>query len=59
MRCDSQVFLLAHTFASLCLGRKPKARVATTKVTIIKAKLPNSFAKKETKTKRQWLWLHL
>jgi hypothetical protein len=24
----------------------------------IKAKLPNSFAKKETKTKQMWPWLH-
>jgi hypothetical protein len=30
----------------------------STKVTIIKARLPNSFARKETKTKRVWLWLH-
>jgi hypothetical protein len=27
MRCDSRAFLLARTFASLCLGRKPKVRV--------------------------------
>ncbi len=29
MRCDSHASLLAHTFASPCLGRKPKARIAT------------------------------
>ncbi len=31
MRCDSRASLLAHTLASPCLGRKPKARVATQK----------------------------
>jgi hypothetical protein len=30
MKCDSQASLLARTFASLCFGHKPKARVATT-----------------------------
>jgi hypothetical protein len=30
----------------------------STKVTIIKARLPNSFVGKETKTKRVWPWLH-
>jgi hypothetical protein len=29
------------------------------KVAIIKAILLNSFARKETKTKKVWLWLHL
>jgi len=29
MKCDSQALLLAHTFASPCLGHKPKARVVT------------------------------
>ncbi len=29
MRCDSQAFLLARTFASPDLGREPKARVTT------------------------------
>jgi hypothetical protein len=29
MKCDSQASFLAHTFSSLCLGLKPKARVAT------------------------------
>ncbi len=29
-----------------------------TKVVVIKARLPNSFAWKETKTKRMHLWLH-
>jgi len=29
MRCDSQASFLARTLASLCLGCKPKARVAT------------------------------
>jgi hypothetical protein len=29
MRCDSRGSLLAHTFASPCLGREPKAKVAT------------------------------
>jgi hypothetical protein len=28
MKCDSQVSLLAHTFASPCFGCEPKARVA-------------------------------
>jgi hypothetical protein len=28
MKCDSRASLLAHTFTSPCLGRKPKARVA-------------------------------
>ncbi len=27
MKCDSRASLLANTFASPCLGRKPKARV--------------------------------
>jgi hypothetical protein len=29
MRCDSQTSLLARAFASPCLGREPKAKVAT------------------------------
>jgi len=29
MKCDSQASLLAHTFASPCLGREPKAKVET------------------------------
>jgi hypothetical protein len=29
MKYDSQAFFLALTFASLCFGRKPKARVTT------------------------------
>jgi hypothetical protein len=29
MKCDSRASLLAHTFASPCLGHKPKARVVT------------------------------
>jgi len=29
MKCDSQASLLARTFASPCLGHKPKVRVAT------------------------------
>jgi hypothetical protein len=32
MRCDSWASLLARTFASLCLGREPKVRVATLKL---------------------------
>jgi len=32
MRCDSHASLLAHTLASPCFGRKPKARVVTKKV---------------------------
>jgi len=28
MKCDSWASILAHTFVSPCLGRKPKARVA-------------------------------
>jgi hypothetical protein len=27
MKCDSWASFLAHTFASPCFGRKPKARV--------------------------------
>jgi len=29
MKCDSRTSLMAHTFASPCFGREPKARVAT------------------------------
>jgi hypothetical protein len=29
MKYDSRVSFLAHTYASLCFGREPKARVAT------------------------------
>jgi len=29
MKCDSWAPFLAHTLASLCLGREPKAKVAT------------------------------
>jgi hypothetical protein len=29
MRCDSRAFLLACTLVSLCLGREPKATIAT------------------------------
>jgi hypothetical protein len=29
MRCDSWASFLAHTLVSPCLGREPKARVAT------------------------------
>ncbi len=29
MKCDFRASLLAHTFASLCLGSEPKARVVT------------------------------
>jgi len=29
---DSQISFLAYTFASLCFGREPKARVATSKM---------------------------
>jgi hypothetical protein len=29
MKCDSQASHLAHTFASPCFGREPKAKVAT------------------------------
>jgi hypothetical protein len=29
MKCDSRASLSTSTFASLCLGREPKARVAT------------------------------
>jgi hypothetical protein len=29
MKCDSRASLLAHTFASPCLGREPKVRVTT------------------------------
>jgi hypothetical protein len=31
MKCDSRASLLARTFASPCLGHKPKARVVTQK----------------------------
>jgi len=30
MKCESWASLLARTFVSPCLGRKPKVRVATT-----------------------------
>jgi hypothetical protein len=33
MKCDSRASLLARTLASLCLGRKPKARVVITTLT--------------------------
>jgi hypothetical protein len=29
MKCDSRASLLAYNLASPCLGRKPKAKVAT------------------------------
>jgi hypothetical protein len=32
MKCDSQPSHLARTFVSPCLGRDPKARVATIKL---------------------------
>jgi len=35
MRCESRTSLLAHTFASPCLGREPKARVATLGLQIV------------------------
>jgi hypothetical protein len=34
MKCDSQASLLAHTFASPCLGREPKVKVVTLLVII-------------------------
>jgi len=34
MKCDSRASLLAHTLASSCLGHEPKARVATSGVTL-------------------------
>jgi hypothetical protein len=34
MKCDSLASVLAHTFASLCLGREPKVKVLTYKLTI-------------------------
>jgi len=38
MRCDSRASLLAHTFASPCLGHEPKIRVAITNVGCYKEK---------------------
>jgi len=35
MRCDSWASLLACNLANPCLGREPKAKVATTKVNVI------------------------
>jgi hypothetical protein len=35
MRCDSRASLLAHTLVSLCLVREPKARVATSHISIL------------------------
>jgi hypothetical protein len=32
MKCDSWASLLAHTFTSLCFGREPKTKVATTRL---------------------------
>jgi len=32
MKCDSRASFLAHTFASPCLGREPKARLRTLKL---------------------------
>jgi len=34
MKCDSWASLLARTFASLCLGHEPKARVAIKNVSV-------------------------
>jgi len=34
MKCDSRASFLAYIFVSLCLGRKPKARVMTTPINI-------------------------
>jgi hypothetical protein len=42
MKCDSWASLLARTFASLCFGRKPKAKVATT------------WLKKSKKGRQEW-----
>jgi hypothetical protein len=36
MKCDSWASFLAHTFASLCLGHEPKAKVATTMTNLVK-----------------------
>jgi hypothetical protein len=36
MKCDSRASLLVHTLTSPCLGREPKARVATYEVRTIK-----------------------
>jgi hypothetical protein len=44
MKCDSQASLLAHTFASPCLGHKPKVKVAT-----CSKEKNNSQQKNETK----------
>jgi hypothetical protein len=35
MKCDSRASFWAHTFASPCLGREPKAKVATFFVIIL------------------------
>jgi hypothetical protein len=35
MKCDSWASLLAHNLASLCFGRKPKAKAATLCVCLV------------------------
>ncbi len=35
MKCDSRPSFLARTFVSLCLGHKPKTRVATNNMYLI------------------------
>jgi hypothetical protein len=37
MKCDSQASLLAHTFASPCLGREFKAKVVTMMMSLWRA----------------------
>ncbi len=45
MKCDSWVSLLAHTFASPCLGRKAKARVVTDDLMLRLMRIPNQVTK--------------
>jgi hypothetical protein len=39
MKCDSQASLLVRSFISLCLNRKPKARVAPSAIIIVVLKI--------------------
>ncbi len=47
MKRESQASLLARTFASLCLGHEPKARVAIVDISIVKDKYVFAFNFKE------------
>jgi hypothetical protein len=47
MKCDSQASLLARTLASPCLGREPKARVATIQLPSFVSKCTFSLIKND------------